>query len=48
MDNTGKALIAVCVGFGIMIGMEATKLFYDHFIIPSKLKNTKKEEPVNS
>ena len=43
MDNTGKALIAVCVGFGIMIGVEFTKLIYDNIIIPNKIKELQKQ-----
>ena len=43
MDNTGKTLIAVCVGFGIMVGVEFTKLVYDRIIIPNKIKLLEKK-----
>ena len=28
MDNTGKMLITVCIGLGIVIGIEATRFYY--------------------
>lgn len=42
MDNTGKLLISVCIGFGLIVGIEATRYVYENYIIPNRLAKESK------